>query len=191
MEIKIAIFASGGGSNTESIIQYFKSSSKISVNLILSNRATAGVLSIAHKNNIQTLVFNKQDFYESELVIENLKNLNIDFVILAGFLWKIPLNLVLAFPSKILNIHPALLPKYGGEGMYGHFVHEAVKKAGDHYSGMTIHLVNEDYDEGKILFQASTQLDQQDGPKDIAQKVLELEHFHYPRFIEKFVLSYD
>lgn len=190
MKNRIAIFASGGGSNAESIIKYFQYHDDISVDIIISNKISAGVLEIAKSNNIRSRVLSKKDFYESDAVINELKSLNIDFVILAGFLWKIPSNLIASFPSKILNIHPSLLPKYGGEGMYGHFVHEAVQAAGDKFSGMTIHVVNEEYDKGKIIFQASTQIDQYDSPKDISLKVLALEHSHYPRIIEKYINSF-
>jgi phosphoribosylglycinamide formyltransferase-1 len=189
MKKKIAIFASGGGSNAESIIKHFKSNEKISIDLVLSNKSLARVLSIAHANGIPSFVFSKKDFYESNIIIAELKSRNIDFVILAGFLLKVPSELISAYSSKILNIHPSLLPKYGGEGMYGHYVHEAVKTSDDQFSGMTIHLVNEEYDKGKVLFQASTRLEKQDNSLDIAQKVLLLEHYHYPKVIEKFILS--
>jgi phosphoribosylglycinamide formyltransferase 1 len=176
MRKNIAIFASGGGSNALKIIEHFVLSSKGKVALIVCNKSNAGVLKIAEQFDIQTLIINRTDFYESENIKETLEAREIDFIVLAGFLWLMPAYLVKAFPNKIVNIHPALLPKYGGKGMFGHHVHEAVKAANETQSGMTIHYVNEHYDEGNVIFQATCSLE--------SSKVLALEHAHYAMVIE-------
>lgn len=183
----LAIFASGRGSNAREVINYFKNSEGIKVNLVISNKAEAGVLEIANQEKIPTKVIPFQDFKNSRLVLESMNQYKIDVIILAGFLLKIPAFLIEKFEDRILNIHPALLPNYGGKGMYGRNVHEAVYNNKEKESGITIHLVNENYDEGKILFQASTEIDSTDDPDDIARKVLELEHYYFPRVIEAFV----
>ncbi len=182
---QIAIFASGGGSNARKIIEYFKNSETIAVQLVVSNKKDAGVLDIAHASGIETLVIHRADFAREDQLLTELRARNIDYIVLAGFLLLVPTYLVAAFPQRIFNIHPALLPKYGGKGMYGHFVHEAVKAAGETESGMTIHLVNEQYDKGDILFQARCTLMPEDSPEDIARKVLALEHRYYAEVIEK------
>jgi phosphoribosylglycinamide formyltransferase-1 len=184
MRKNIAIFASGGGSNAQKIITHFEHSEQGKIALVVCNKATAGVLSIAQNADIQTLVINRKDFYESEDILKTFEKHQIDFIVLAGFLWLMPAYLVKAFPQGIVNIHPALLPKYGGKGMYGHYVHEAVKAAGESESGMTIHYVNEHYDEGNIIFQATCALENTDSAEDIARKVLALEHAHYAMVIE-------
>ena len=181
----IAIFASGSGSNARKIIEYFQRSSVGKVALVVSNKREAGVLAIAAEHGIPTLIIDRQMFYESEEVLALLEDHNIGFIALAGFLWLVPSYLVQAFPRKIVNIHPALLPKYGGKGMYGHKVHEAVKAAGETESGITIHFVNDHYDEGDIIFQAKCPLTRTDTPETIAKKVLQLEHHHFPQIIEK------
>ena len=186
---RIAIFASGGGSNAESIIQYFSSIKELEVSLILSNRTKAGVLDRAENHQIPSATFSRDEFYGSETVLNILKSNKIDWIILAGFLWLIPEYLIDAYPNKILNIHPALLPRYGGKGMYGMNVHKAVKSNGDKISGMTIHYVNKVYDEGKQVFQASIQIEPEDSPEDIAAKVLKLEHKYYPKIIHHLVLG--
>lgn len=186
---KIAIFASGGGSNARKILEYFQDSETAEVALVISNKKEAGVLDIAGAFGVPTHLINRQSFYETTGILEVLKAHDIGFIALAGFLWLVPAYLVKAFPGKILNIHPALLPKYGGKGMYGHHVHEAVKAAGELESGPTIHFVNEHYDEGDIVFQASCALDPDDQPEDIARKVLALEHAHFPRIIEEVILQ--
>ena len=180
---KIAILASGSGSNAEEILKYFGCSSKGKVVLICSNKKDAFVLERAKKFNVPTFTFNKNQLEAGE-VTHKLQETSIDFVVLAGFLLKIPDNLIHAFPDKIVNIHPALLPKYGGKGMYGMKVHEAVKTSGDSESGITIHLVNDQYDEGKIIFQAAVKIDPSDNPEDIAQKVHQLEYKYFPNVIE-------
>ena len=185
----IAIFASGGGSNARKIIEYFRDSSVGRVTLVVSNKPKAGVLSIAEEYGIPTQVIDRPTFYESEEILKVMEKYPIDFVVLAGFLWLVPGYLVRAFPHRILNIHPALLPKYGGKGMFGHHVHEAVKAAGDPETGMTIHFVNEHYDEGDIVFQAKCPVSPEDSPEEIARKVLALEHRFFPETIEKVILG--
>jgi phosphoribosylglycinamide formyltransferase-1 len=182
---QIAIFASGSGSNARKIIEYFNNSETIAVRLVVSNKKDAGVLDIAQSQGIETLVVNRADFAREDQFLLELRARNIDYIVLAGFLLLVPAYLVAAFPQRIFNIHPALLPKYGGKGMYGHIVHEAVKAAGDTESGMTIHWVDEHYDEGTILFQARCTLTPDDTPEDIARKVLELEHRYYATVVEQ------
>ncbi len=186
---KIAIFASGGGSNAEAIFKYFESHKEIKVQLVLSNRKDAYVLERAENYSINNLSITKDQFYNSSIVQEALTDNAIDYIILAGFLLLIPNYLVQLYPDKVLNIHPALLPKYGGKGMYGHHVHQAVFDNFEKESGMTIHLVNDKYDDGKVLFQAKTTLAPTDTPSRIAEKVLKLEHMHYPEQIEKYIRS--
>lgn len=186
---KIALFASGSGSNVENIVNYFKNNSNVSIELVLSNKANAYVLERAKNLNIKSLVFNRADFYESDTIVETLKKLEIDLVVLAGFLWLVPENLVKAFPNKIINIHPALLPKYGGKGMYGDKVHQAVVSNKETVSGITIHFVNERYDEGAIIFQGECPVTPDDMPEDVAQKVHALEYKHFPEVIEQLLLK--
>ncbi|HAD14457.1 MAG TPA: phosphoribosylglycinamide formyltransferase [Saprospirales bacterium] len=182
---RIAILASGGGSNARKIMEHFRNSDIAEVALVVSNKKDAGVLKIANEYHVPTLLIERQDFYQTNKFLTELEEREIEFIVLAGFLWLVPAYLVKAFSGKILNIHPALLPKYGGKGMYGHHVHEAVKAAGETESGPTIHWVNEHYDEGNILFQARCTINPEDTADDIARKVLELEHTHYPRIIEQ------
>lgn len=188
--INIAIFASGSGSNAENIIKYFKDNKNIHVKLIVSNKSDAYVLERAKKFNIQSTIFNKTDFNESEKVIETLKANNIDFIVLAGFLLKVPQNIIDAFPNKIINIHPALLPKFGGKGMYGDNVHKAIIQAKETESGITIHYINENYDEGNIIFQAKCEVLPTDTYQNVADKVHELEYQYFPKTIEKTILSH-
>ena len=187
--INIAIFASGTGSNAQQIINYFRNSTHIKVSLIVSNKSDAGVLLIAQKENIPFIVIDKHSFFETTTYNNLFTSKKIDFIVLAGFLWKIPISLLNAFPEKIINIHPALLPKFGGKGMYGIHVHQAVKNAGETESGITIHLVDEQYDHGKTLFQAVVSVDNDDSPEIIAKKVLTLEHQHFPPIIESYILK--
>ena len=183
--IHIAIFASGAGSNTRKIIEYFENKGlRIKVSLIVCNVPGAGVLDIAEEKGIPSLMINKSDFAANGYV-ESLKNAGIDFIVLAGFLWKVPELLVRAYPKAIINIHPALLPKYGGKGMYGARVHEAVIAAGEKESGITIHWVNEHYDEGAIIFQAKCSIDTNDTADTLANKIHALEHAHFAPTIEK------
>jgi len=188
MKHRLAIFVSGNGSNAEGIMEYFKVHDQISVNLVLTNNPKAYAIERAKKFGVLHKVFTKQDF-EAETVVESLRSAGITHIALAGFLWLIPKNLLDTFPNKIVNIHPALLPKYGGKGMYGLKVHEAVKSGGDTRTGITIHLVNNQYDEGKILAQKSVEIDPTDTPADIANKVQTLEHQYYPPVIESWVLD--
>lgn len=181
---KIAIFASGNGTNAQRIIEYFKGHPIISVELVLSNNPEAFVLTRAKSAGIDTYIFNRNEFTGMENVLVILKQRNITFIVLAGFLWMIPDYLLRAYPGKIVNIHPALLPKYGGKGMYGMRVHEAVINSGDKESGISIHIVNEKYDEGRIIFQARCKVEVDDTPESLAQKVHALEYEHYPRIIE-------
>jgi len=180
---RLAILASGSGSNAEKIMAHFQNSEKAEIALVASNKADAFVLERAKKFEVPTYTFTRKEM-DAGALLEKLKAEKIDWVILAGFLLKIPVELTRAFPDKMVNIHPALLPKYGGKGMYGSFVHEAVKAAGDTETGITIHLLNENYDEGRIVFQASTPLTESDTPDSIAEKVHALEHKHFPEVIE-------
>lgn len=185
---RLVILASGSGSNAENIIHYFKDSTEISVVSVLSNRRHAGVFERCQRLGVQCLYYPKNDFAETHTVLSYLKQ-SADYIILAGFLLKIPETIVTAFPDRIINIHPALLPKYGGKGMYGMNVHKAVKEHQEEETGITIHYVNEHYDEGAIIFQAKTDLATTDTPEDIAQKVHTLEYAHFPRIIEKTILE--
>lgn len=183
----LAIFASGGGSNARKIIEYFEKKPAVRVSLLISNKKDAPALEMAGSFGIATHVINRKEFYETENLLEILQQYKIDFIALAGFLWLIPPYLVRAYPRRMTNIHPALLPKYGGKGMYGWHVHEAVRAAGETESGMTIHYVNENYDEGDIIFQARCPIDPDDTPQDIAAKVLKLEHRYYPEVLDKVI----
>ena len=185
----IAIFATGGGSNAQRIIDHFENHDAVKVSLIISNKKAAGVLDRATAKNIPTLILNREEFYQTENILQKLHTFHIDFIVLAGFLWLMPTYLVKSYANKVVNIHPALLPKYGGKGMYGMNVHKAVHTAQEEESGMTIHYVNEHYDEGTIIFQAKCFLQPSDSPEDIAKKVLQLEHQHYPKVIEKVILE--
>jgi phosphoribosylglycinamide formyltransferase 1 len=180
---KIAILASGSGSNAEEIMKYFQHSKKGRVVLVGSNKKEAFVLERARKFGVPAFTFNRTEL-ESGVLTKKLREEGIEYIVLAGFLLKIPNQLIQAFPNKIINIHPALLPKYGGKGMYGLNVHEAVKNSGDRETGITIHLVNEHYDEGKIIFQAVVPVDPEDNPEQIAQKVHQLEYKYFPNIIE-------
>jgi len=185
----IAILASGAGSNAQKILEYFSDRMDIAVRLIVSNKKEAGVLNIAKLASIDTFVVNRDSFYSTTDLLVELDKRKIDFIVLAGFLWLIPPYLIQHYPERIINIHPALLPKYGGKGMYGHFVHEAVHLAKDTHSGITIHFVNEKYDEGSIVFQERCEILPSDQPEDIAKKVQVLEHSHYPTVIDQLVSS--
>lgn len=176
----IAVFASGAGSNARRIMEYFQHSDAVKVQLVISNKPHAPVLGIAHDFGVDTLVINRSSFYDTEDLLKRLQADQIDFIVLAGFLWLIPPYLIQAFPQRIVNIHPALLPRYGGKGMYGMHVHEAVKAAGETETGITIHYVNEHYDEGQAIFQAACPVLPDDTPQDIARRVQELEHLHFP-----------
>ena len=182
-KINIAIFASGNGSNAENIADFFKSNSNIIIDSFYTNKENAFVIERAKNLGIPCFYYPNQDFRQGNLVLSKLQERKIDFVVLAGFLLKIPVNILEVFPNKILNIHPALLPKYGGKGMYGDRVHQAVKESGDTESGITIHYVNECYDEGDPVFQARCTVLPSDSADDIADKVHKLEYLHFPKVI--------
>lgn len=182
---RIAIFASGSGSNAEKIAEHFATNSQVEISFILTNNPQAGVIARARRLHIPVVVFDRTTFYHSPRIIEFLQNQHIDLVVLAGFMMLIPEAMVQAFPNQIVNIHPALLPKYGGKGMYGHFVHEAVVAAQETESGITIHYVNEHYDEGAIIFQATCPVVSTDTPEDVAKKIQVLEHKHFPEVVEQ------
>jgi len=186
--IRIVILASGSGTNAENIIKYFKGSNSIAVVQVLSNKKDAKVLERAKRLKISSIAFSREDLVTSDTVLNLLKT-TADYIILAGFLWKIPTKIIEAFPNKILNIHPALLPKYGGKGMYGMHVHEAVVENKEKKSGITIHYVNEKYDEGGIIFQERFDVLPSDTAEDVASKVHILEYEHFPKIIEKVILQ--
>jgi formyltetrahydrofolate-dependent phosphoribosylglycinamide formyltransferase len=200
-ETSIAIFASGAGSNTQNIIDYFRNSdltqtlpkgegfknTKAVVSLIVCNNPAAGVLNIAAKENIPALIIDKEKFFRGNGYSDELKEKHIDFIVLAGFLLKIPPTLIKAYPNRIINIHPALLPKHGGKGMYGNNVHAAVIAAGEKESGITVHYIDDIYDNGDIIFQAKCTVFPDDTPDSLAQRIHKLEHEHYPKVIEEMV----
>ena len=179
---QIAIFASGEGSNAKKIIEYFANdkTTRARVSLVVCNKPEAGALKIALENNIPSIIIDKEKFFRGNGYVDELKNAGIDLIILAGFLWKIPACLVKAYHKKIVNIHPALLPKYGGKGMYGQFVHEAVLANKEKESGITIHYVDEVYDNGQIILQATCTIDENETAESLAKKVQVLEHRHFP-----------
>ncbi len=183
MQKKIVILASGSGSNAENIVRYFKNNSEISVHSILTNNPVAGVVQRAASLDIPCIAFDPQ--VETPSFLENyLSNISPDLIVLAGYLKKIPPEITYLFPNKIINIHPALLPKFGGKGMYGMHVHRAVKESGEDKTGISIHYVNEAYDEGAIIFQAECSLSSEDTPEGIAEKIHQLEFMHFPKVIE-------
>lgn len=182
---RIAILASGAGSNAANILDYFESKSVAEVVLIASNKSDAGVLQIAARHGVPTYILTKENFRLGDEFIGVLKSLQIDFIVLAGFLWKVPSAMVAHFPQHIINIHPSLLPKYGGKGMYGHFVHEAVHAARETESGITVHWVNEHYDEGAIIAQHRIEISESDSVADIESKVRALEIKCFPRVLEE------
>lgn len=184
MKKRIAIFASGSGSNAQKIIEHFKRSPVAEVVLVLSNNPQAYVLQRADNFEIPSHVFTRHEFYQTDDVIKLLKNLQVDLIVLAGFLWLVPQSLLKAFPNRIINIHPALLPKYGGKGMYGDHVHNAVLANKDEESGITIHFVNEHFDEGEIIHQSRFRIEPGDTLEIIKFKGQQLEHHHFPRVIE-------
>lgn len=182
---QIVIFASGNGTNAENIIKYFQRTEVAEVALVLSNKKDAKVLERAKNLNVDTLSFTKEELSSEEGVLKNLKDVKPDLIVLAGFLLKFPEVIIAEFPNKIINIHPALLPKYGGKGMYGSAVHEAVVKNKDTETGISIHYVNENYDEGAIISQKTVQLSGADTPDTVAAKVHELEYEWFPKIIEE------
>jgi phosphoribosylglycinamide formyltransferase-1 len=182
---RIAIFASGSGSNAQKIMEFFKKHADAEVALVLTNNPEAYVLQRADNFEVPSHIFDKQEFYESDDIISLLKNLQIDLIVLAGFLWLIPENLIAAFPNRIINIHPSLLPKYGGKGMYGNKVHQSVLHAGEEESGITIHFVNEHFDEGETIHQSRFKIEKGDDLEMIKFKGQQLEHLHYPKVVEQ------
>jgi phosphoribosylglycinamide formyltransferase-1 len=184
---KIAIFASGSGTNAENIINFFKESKKNEISLIFSNNKNAYVIQRAINHNINHVMFSRPEFYETKNILKILQKKKIDFIVLAGFLWLIPGYLIDAYPNRIINIHPALLPKYGGKGMYGMNVHKAVIENNEQETGITIHYVNKEYDKGNIIFQAKCPVLPGETPEDIAKKVHELEYAHFPKVIKNII----
>jgi phosphoribosylglycinamide formyltransferase 1 len=185
---RIAIFASGSGTNAQNIVEYFRNNKRVRVEMILSNSANAGVHERAERLNVPSIVFNKRQLYDNDSVCKMLVNKKIDLIVLAGFLWLVPSCIIKSFPKRIINIHPALLPKYGGKGMYGMNVHKAVIKNQERMSGITIHFVNEEYDKGDIIFQERCDIELYNTPELLAQKIHSLEYENFPKVIDK-VLS--
>ena len=181
---KVIIFASGSGSNALKIFEYFNNNQNVIIDSIYCNNPTANVINIFQKLNIKTVLFNKKEFYESTF-LETIRNTNPDLIVLAGFLLKIPEKIVSAFENRIINIHPSLLPKYGGKGMYGLNIHKEVILNKEKLSGFTIHYVNQEYDKGAVIFQKKIKINEKETPESLSSKVLKLEHENYPLIIEK------
>jgi phosphoribosylglycinamide formyltransferase 1 len=186
---RIVIFASGSGTNMQRIAEYFIDNDTVEISAVVCNKPDAGVIARAAKFSIPLLMIDRNSFYKTEELTKTLQNLHTDLIILAGFLWLIPNHLLQAFPNRMINIHPALLPKYGGKGMYGMKVHEAVINAREKKSGITIHLVNENYDEGQILFQQSIDLDPYETPQSLAGRIHQLEYEYFPVVINQYLES--
>ncbi|WP_373518782.1 phosphoribosylglycinamide formyltransferase [Pricia sp.] len=185
----IVLLASGSGSNVENIVRYFQDRPDIVISAVLTNNKDAKVLERCDRLSISGLYFNRMSFYDTDCLLDILEAFNPDLIVLAGFLWKIPEKIIRAFPDRIINIHPALLPKYAGKGMYGNKVHRAVKANGDAETGITIHYVNENYDEGAIIHQAKTKIAAEDSVERIVEKIHGLEYEHFPKVIEKLLAS--
>lgn len=186
----IAIFASGSGTNAENLIRFFRTNPSWTVSLVLTNNADATVINRAQSLDVESFIFNRKQFYKTGEVLSILKKRNIDFIILAGFLWLVPDGILERFEGKVVNIHPALLPKYGGKGMYGQRVHEAVIANGEDESGITIHYVNQHYDEGDIIFQATCKVETSDSPDSLAKRIHKLEYEHFPVVVEKLLQKF-
>lgn len=189
--IRLAIFASGSGSNAENIVRYFNQQERIKVSMVFVNNPQAGVIQRMQHLNVPIFLFNKSMLYETNEVLMALKSYSIDFIVLAGFLWLVPSSIIDAYPNKILNIHPALLPKYGGKGMYGNKVHEQVIANKETVSGITVHEVNQVYDQGRILFQATCPVLESDNVESLANRIHSLEYYHFPRVIESWIRSFQ
>ncbi|MCS6824351.1 MAG: phosphoribosylglycinamide formyltransferase [Cytophagaceae bacterium] len=187
--VNIAIFCSGSGSNAEKIMEHFARHAAIRVAVLMANKPDCYALQRARNRGVPTHVFTKEDFYQNGSVLDVLREYNVEWIILAGFLWLVPEYLIYNYPDRIVNIHPSLLPKYGGKGMYGMKVHEAVVAAGESKTGITIHYADLAYDEGKIIFQAECDITKTDTPETVALKVQALEHMHYPRVIEELIMQ--
>jgi phosphoribosylglycinamide formyltransferase-1 len=183
----VAIFASGSGTNAQAIIEFLHRGNVARVSCILSNNKDAYVLKRAESKQIPSYIFNRDEFYKSDQLVKVLEKHSVDFIVLAGFLWLVPEYLISLFTNRIINIHPALLPKYGGKGMYGMKVHQTVIEKGEKESGISIHYVNEKYDEGNIVFQATCKVDSNDTPEKLAEKIHQLEYTHFPRIVEELV----
>ena len=181
----LVIFASGAGSNAQEIINYFRDSTLAKIVLLVCNKPGAGVISIAEKENIPVLLIEKEPFFKGDAYLPELQKRQTGLIVLAGFLWKIPQILIDAYPRRIINIHPALLPKYGGKGMYGQYVHEAILNSGEVESGITIHYVDEHYDNGDVIFQTACPVLEGDTAETLARRIHKLEHLHYPLVIEE------
>ena len=186
--IRIGIFASGEGTNAQRFMDYFKDNGEIAISLIITNNPKANVINRAGKMGIACMVIDRNTFYNTNKVVDELKE-KVDFIVLAGFMWMVPENLIKAFRGKMVNIHPALLPAYGGKGMYGMNVHKAVVANREKKSGITIHFVNEHYDEGKIIFQEECPVSDRDTPETLAENIHRLEHEFYPKVVEKLLLG--
>ena len=184
---KIAILVSGTGTNAINIIEYFEKNSVADVALVVSNKTDAMAVEKAQNKGVKTIVFNNESFKKNSIVLNYLKSESIDFIILAGFLMKVPNDIIHAYPNKIVNLHPSLLPKYGGKGMYGNHVHRAVIEAQESESGISIHFVNEEYDEGAIIFQAKVSVEKKDSVEVLAQKIRQLEHRFFPKIVEQVI----
>lgn len=187
-KINIAVFASGSGTNAEAIYQHFSKHTEINFKALFCNKPNAGVISRAKEWDTETILFSREEFYSPNSILDKLKNLKIDFIVLAGFLWLIPPLLIRNYENRIINIHPALLPNYGGKGMYGMNVHQSVIKNQEKESGITIHLVNEEYDKGEILLQAKVNIEKKDTPETLASKIHQLEHKYFPKTLEEYFL---
>lgn len=185
---KIALFASGSGSNVENIFRYFQHNDNIQIELVLCNNPDAGVIYRCNNLKIKYVIFDKSDFYNSNKIIDVLSFYRIDFIVLAGFLWLVPKNIIEKYSNKIINIHPALLPKYGGKGMYGMNVHKSVIDNKEKESGITIHYVNEKYDRGDIIFQSVCKIEENDTPEILARKIHEMEYEYFPKIIEDILI---
>ncbi len=186
---KIIVFASGSGSNFEEICKYFKDRKEISIDLLICNNSKAKALNKAIKHGVKTLLISRNSFYETDAALNAILKISPDLIVLAGFLWKMPTKIIDHFPNKILNIHPALLPDYGGKGMYGMNIHKAVIKNNEKESGITVHYVNKNYDEGKILFQKAIALEEKESSESLSKKVLKLEHSCFSKIIEKTLIN--
>ena len=191
MKKRIVIFASGSGTNAQNVIQYFQQGELAEVVLVLTNKKDAKVIERAKNLNVESLFFNKSELLDEKGVLQVLKDINPDLIVLAGFLLKFPESILNNFHNRVINLHPALLPKYGGKGMYGHHVHQAVIEKGEKETGITIHYVNENYDEGKIIFQKSTPLSDRDTPETVAEKIHQLEYKYFPKVIESVLQSIE
>lgn len=187
MKKHIAIFASGSGSNAQKLMEHFKRSPEAEISIVLTNNPDAYVLQRADNFEIPSHIFDRNEFYNTDNIIDLLRNLDIDLIVLAGFLWLIPKNLIDEYPGRIINIHPAILPKFGGKGMYGDFVHKAVIAANEPEGGITIHYVDANYDEGEFIYQAKYKISREDNLEMVKFKGQQLEHLHYPRIVESII----